>query len=63
MSFTGVSLIVPFESPHNHRTETVKAAPKPKKPVSEDSFKGSPQAQAGRQLSKIALLPVLQTVS
>ncbi|KAG0360310.1 hypothetical protein BG005_011007 [Podila minutissima] len=43
-------------------TETVKAAPKPKKPVSEDSFKGSPQAQAGRQLSKIALLPVLQTM-
>ncbi|KAG0039587.1 hypothetical protein BGZ82_007565 [Podila clonocystis] len=43
-------------------TETVKAAPKPKKPVSEDSFKGSPQAQAGRQLSKIALLPVLETM-
>ncbi|KAG0032983.1 hypothetical protein BGZ81_009655 [Podila clonocystis] len=43
-------------------TETVKAAPKPKKPVSEDSFKGSPLAQAGRQLSKIALLPVLETM-
>ncbi|KAF9420457.1 hypothetical protein BGZ94_009123 [Podila epigama] len=41
---------------------TVKAPPQAKKPVSEDSFKGSPQAQAGRKLSKIALLPVLETM-
>ncbi|KAG0344986.1 hypothetical protein BG004_004033 [Podila humilis] len=41
---------------------TVKAPPPAKKPVSEDSFKGSPIAQAGRQLSKVALLPVLETM-
>ncbi|KAF8951791.1 hypothetical protein CPC16_002367 [Podila verticillata] len=43
-------------------TATVKAAPPAKKPVSEDSFKGNPIAQTGRQLSKIAFLPVLETM-
>ncbi|KAF9171804.1 hypothetical protein BGX21_003847 [Mortierella sp. AD011] len=39
--------------------ETIKAAPTAKKAVTEDVFEGSPQAQAGRQLAKVALLPVL----
>ncbi|KAG0270857.1 hypothetical protein BGZ95_001426 [Linnemannia exigua] len=43
--------------------ETIKAPPPPaKKAVSEETFEGSPQAQAGRQLTKIALLPVLSTL-
>ncbi|KAF9098667.1 hypothetical protein BGX29_007495 [Mortierella sp. GBA35] len=42
--------------------ETIKAAPPAKKAVSEETFEGSPQAQAGRQLTKVALLPVLSTL-
>ncbi|KAF9187917.1 hypothetical protein BGZ50_001701, partial [Haplosporangium sp. Z 11] len=42
--------------------ETIKAPPAAKRTVNEDSFKGSPQAQAGRQLTKSALLPVLRTI-
>ncbi|KAF9353555.1 hypothetical protein BGX26_008682 [Mortierella sp. AD094] len=41
--------------------ETIKAAPA-KKVVTEDLFEGSPQAQAGRQLAKVALLPVLKNL-
>jgi len=46
------------------RFETIKAAPPAQKKVavSEETFKGSPQAQAGRQLTKEALLPVLKNV-
>ncbi|KAG0280932.1 hypothetical protein BGZ96_001367, partial [Linnemannia gamsii] len=42
--------------------ETIKAAPPAKKAVSEETFEGSPQAQAGRQLAKVALLPVISTL-
>ncbi|KAF9576274.1 hypothetical protein EC968_009836 [Mortierella alpina] len=42
--------------------ETIKAPPAAKKVVNEDTFKGSPQALAGRQLTKAALLPVLKTL-
>ncbi|KAF9283755.1 hypothetical protein BGZ68_005108 [Mortierella alpina] len=42
--------------------ETIKAPPAAKKVVNEDTFKGSPQALAGRQLTKAALLPVLRTL-
>ncbi|KAG0304825.1 hypothetical protein BGZ98_004970 [Dissophora globulifera] len=42
--------------------ETIKPTPAAKKAVSEDLFEGSPQAQAGRQLSKVALLPVLRNL-
>ncbi|KAI1309963.1 hypothetical protein EDD11_003943 [Mortierella claussenii] len=42
--------------------ETIKAAPVAKKVVSEETFEGSPQAQTGRQLSKVALLPVLKNL-
>ncbi|KAF9947891.1 hypothetical protein BGZ70_002448 [Mortierella alpina] len=42
--------------------ETIKAPPAAKKVVNEDTFKGSPQALAGRQLTKAALLPVLSTL-
>ncbi|KAF9912580.1 hypothetical protein EC991_010005 [Linnemannia zychae] len=42
--------------------ETIKAPPPAKKAVSEETFEGSPQAQAGRQLTKTALLPVLRTL-
>ncbi|KAF8944316.1 hypothetical protein BGZ47_004394 [Haplosporangium gracile] len=42
--------------------ETIKAAPPAKKAVSEETFENSPQAQAGRQLSRVALLPVLSTL-
>ncbi|KAG0319843.1 hypothetical protein BGZ99_004877 [Dissophora globulifera] len=42
--------------------ETIKPTPAAKKAVSDDLFEGSPQAQAGRQLSKVALLPVLRNL-
>ncbi|KAF9190028.1 hypothetical protein BGZ49_003750 [Haplosporangium sp. Z 27] len=42
--------------------DTIKAAPAAKKVVTEDLFEGSPQAQAGRQLAKVALLPVLNNL-
>ncbi|KAG0202036.1 hypothetical protein BGX28_005319 [Mortierella sp. GBA30] len=42
--------------------ETIKAPPAAKKVVNEETFKGSPQAQAGRLLTKSALLPVLRTL-
>jgi hypothetical protein len=46
-----------------NRFETIKAAPAAKKPISDTVFQASPQAQAGRQLSSVALLPVLRNVS
>ncbi|KAF9357239.1 hypothetical protein BGX34_009488 [Mortierella sp. NVP85] len=42
--------------------ETIKAPPAAKKPISDTVFQGSPQAQAGRQLSNVALLPVLRNL-
>ncbi|KAF9926444.1 hypothetical protein FBU30_003977 [Linnemannia zychae] len=42
--------------------ETIKAVPPAKKVVNEEVFEDSPQAHAGRQLAKVALLPVLSTL-
>ncbi|KAG0053591.1 hypothetical protein BGZ83_000801 [Gryganskiella cystojenkinii] len=42
--------------------ETIKAAPAAKKIINDDTFKGSPQAQAGRQLTREAFLPVLKNL-
>ncbi|KAF9439233.1 hypothetical protein BGZ76_008600 [Entomortierella beljakovae] len=42
--------------------ETIKAAPAAKKQATEDLFEGSSQEQAGRQLAKVALLPVLKNL-
>ncbi|KAG0224394.1 hypothetical protein BGW42_005104 [Actinomortierella wolfii] len=42
--------------------ETVKAVPRPKSEVSENTFKGNPTAVAGRKLAELAMLPVLKTL-
>ncbi|KAF9952121.1 hypothetical protein BGZ65_005496 [Modicella reniformis] len=42
--------------------ETIKAPPANKKVINEAVFEGSTQAQAGRQLSNVALLPVIRNL-